>query len=204
MIRAALLLAALLIGFPAAAQEAQDSLAGGPDAWTVAGLTRGSRLNLRAEPAAAGPIVARLGNGEMLRNRGCRMVGEDRWCRVERAAGSAAGWVLARYLREAAATTPRAPEPEPVFDATGKIPCAMVPGQPTRDCAFGVARRAAGAASIRVTGTGGAARWIYFDDGAPVRSDGGGAFIVERLADLFLIRVGNERYEVPLAVVTGG
>jgi hypothetical protein len=186
----------------ALAAPAQDATDASPDTWTVTGLSPRGRLNLRAEPTSSAPIVGRLSNNDTLRSRGCREVEGERWCQVERAAG-AGGWVSARYLRESAATAPAQPA-TPAFDATGTLPCAMIPGQPTRDCAYGAVRRGPGTASIRVVGTGGGTRWIYFDGGVPVRSDGPGLFAVERLADLFLIRVGNERYEVPLAVVTGG
>jgi uncharacterized protein YraI len=195
------LLAAALALLSVAAQ-AQEDPASGPDIWTVAGLSPGSRLNLRAEPSFSARILGRLSNGDTLHNRGCRVVDEERWCRVERAGGSG-GWASARYLRDATGGAPRAPEAVAIFEATGTLPCAMIPGQPTRDCAYGAVRSAPGTASIRIVGTGGEMRWIYFDQGVPVRTDGSGVFLVERMADLFLIRVGNERYEVPLSVATG-
>jgi hypothetical protein len=36
------------------------------------------------------------------------------------------------------------------------------------------------------------------------QADGGGAFSVQREGDLNMIRVGDERYEIPDAAVTGG
>ncbi|WP_137180190.1 hypothetical protein [Roseomonas sp. AR75] len=175
-----------------------------PDFWAVRGAPGGSRLNMREEPIE-GMIVTGLPPGEVLRNRGCRTVRAERWCRVERLAGAQAGWVAARFLLPAPpAAAPAATEAEPAFDATGKIPCATIPGQTSRDCAFGVLRNGPGAASLRVTGSAGIVRYIYFDDGVPVRSDGEGSFTVERLNDLFLIRIGGERYEVPRAVIEAG
>ncbi|PWS35555.1 hypothetical protein DFH01_18330 [Falsiroseomonas bella] len=175
-----------------------------PDFWAVRGAAGGSRLNLREEPLE-GLIIAGLPPGEVVRNRGCRTVRAERWCRVERLSGAQSGWVAARFLLPAPpGSAPPVTEEEPAFDATGNIPCATIPGQTSRDCAFGVLRSAPGAASLRVRGAAGVTRWIYFDEGAPVRSDGEGVFTVERLNDLFLIRIGGERYEVPLAVVNGG
>jgi hypothetical protein len=198
--RIGLWLLALLLAWPARAQPAE------PEIWIVGGASTASRVNLRAEPSASARLLARLPNGTRLRNRGCREVEAERWCRVEPAEGPA-GWVAARYLRDAAAATPaRAAQPEPaqparpvpprLFDAMGTLPCAMIPGQPTRDCAWGVLRSGGGTASIQVTGMAGLTRWIYVENGVPVRSDGEGTFAVERMGELFLIRVGQERFEL--------
>jgi hypothetical protein len=203
---APLLASALWLG-PAAAQAPTPGPvpADDPDFWAVRGAAGGSRLNLREEPLE-GLIIGGLPPGEVLRNRGCRTVRAERWCRVETLDGNRRGWVAARFLLAAPpdAAGAAAREPEPAFDATGTIPCATIPGQTSRDCAFGVQRSGPGAASLRVTGSAGVMRYIYFDAGVPVRSDGQGPLTFERLNDLFLIRVEGERYEVPLAVVTGG
>ncbi|WP_270939278.1 hypothetical protein, partial [Falsiroseomonas oryzae] len=90
------------------------------------------------------------------------------------------------------------------FDATGFLPCAMIRGQPSRDCRFGVERTARGAAVLDVLGGNGVTRRIIFERGAPVRADGTGELTFERFGELFLIRQGDERFEVPEAVVTGG
>jgi hypothetical protein len=201
------LLACLLWLAPAAAQTpgltppAEEE----PGFWAVRGAPGGSRLNLREEPLD-GLIIAGLPPGEVVRSRGCRTVRAERWCRVERLTGAQSGWVAARFLLPAPAGAVPAPppEPEPAFDATGAIPCATIPGQTSRDCAFGVLRSGPGAASLRVRGAAGVTRWIYFDGAVPVRSDAHGPLTFERLNDLFLIRVEGERYEVPLAVVNGG
>jgi hypothetical protein len=175
-----------------------------PDFWAVRGAPGGSRLNLREEPLE-GLVIAGLPPGEVVRNRGCRTVRAERWCRVERLEGAQSGWVAARFLLPAPPdAVPAATADEPAFDATGTLPCATIPGQTSRDCAFGVLRSAPGAASLRMRGAAGITRWIYFDGGEPVRSDGSGPIAFERLNDLFLIRIGGERYEVPLAVVSGG
>jgi uncharacterized protein YraI len=70
----------------------------------VSGLGPGDRLNVRLEPTPASPALATLRNGEIVRNRGCRMAGGRRWCRVRSTTGvDVTGWVVGRYLREAAA-----------------------------------------------------------------------------------------------------
>ncbi|MCZ8181285.1 MAG: SH3 domain-containing protein [Rhizobium sp.] len=78
-----------------------DGLSGGPDFFQVAGVSRGDALNIRSRPSAQSPIITRVVNGEILRNGGCRMTGQTRWCRVSRPDGSDAGWAAGRFLIEA-------------------------------------------------------------------------------------------------------
>lgn len=78
-----------------------DGLSGGPDFFEVAGVSRGDVLNIRSRPSAQSAIVTRVVNGEILRNGGCRMTGQTRWCRVSRPDGSDAGWAAGRFLIEA-------------------------------------------------------------------------------------------------------
>jgi len=50
-------------------------------------------------------------------------------------------------------------------------------------------------------------RIIYFQNGRAVgfdRSQGGGAFRASKECDLYIINIGNERYEIPEAAVYGG
>ncbi|MEZ5811619.1 MAG: SH3 domain-containing protein [Rhizobiaceae bacterium] len=94
-----------------------DGLEGGPDFWEVTGVSAGDELNLRRRPSTGTRILARLPNGTVLRNQGCRMTGGQRWCRVETTDGSRiVGWVAGRYLREsgAAAQLPTRPPQHPV------------------------------------------------------------------------------------------
>lgn len=77
-----------------------DGLTGGPDFWEVANVPPGDRLNIRSRPSSQAVTVARLRNGTVLRNLGCRMNGQTRWCRVERRDGSAGGWAAGRFLVE--------------------------------------------------------------------------------------------------------
>jgi hypothetical protein len=83
--------------------EFADSLSGGPDFWEVHGVPSGDPLNLRAGPSAQEAVVGELGNGAVMRNLGCKMVSEQRWCRVaELEDPGAEGWVAGAYPRESA------------------------------------------------------------------------------------------------------
>lgn len=99
-------------------------------------------------------------------------------------------------------------EDEP-FDATGEIPCARYLGQPMASCRFGVTRGSDGEASMTVTFADGLVRHIFFKNGEAtgtdmIEAEGSADFSASKEADLFSIRVGEERYEIPEAVVFGG
>ena len=72
---------------------------------------------------------------------------------------------------------------------------------PTRDCAFSVTRNGHGAAALRVNWPDGGSREIRFQNGAPVPTANQ---TTERRGELTVIEIGNERYEVPDAVINGG
>jgi hypothetical protein len=57
-----------------------DGLAGGPDFFSVRVL--GSPLNLRSAPSSGAGVVARLPDGTVVRNLGCRINEGRRWCHV--------------------------------------------------------------------------------------------------------------------------
>lgn len=96
------------------------------------------------------------------------------------------------------------------FDARGAIPCAQHKGQPTTQCAIGVARDGGGTATVVVSLPDGRKRILFFEGGRPTGSDwsqadgGSGDFSTRKESDLNLIRIGDERYEVPDAVPSGG
>lgn len=76
-------------------------------------------------------------------------------------------------------------------------------------CYFGVARPGGGSATVVLTRPDGTTRAIFFSNGMAIgadtsEADGYGEFSAERDSDLNLIRVGDERYEIPDAVVLGG
>jgi hypothetical protein len=187
-----------------------DGLAGGPDYWKVAGVGGNGLLNVRGGPSTRYPVVGKLQNGDVLRNDGCRMSGDERWCQIRATGSGRRGWVAGRFLIEAA--PPRAasmPEGGPVgngtpFDATGSVPCSTAAGQPTRPCLFGVVRDGPGNAGIWIGLGDGTERQILFERHVPVATDSGAALSFDKKADLFLIRIGEERYEIPSAVLDGG
>ena len=95
------------------------------------------------------------------------------------------------------------------FNATGKIPCAQAKGQPMRQCDFGVARAGGGTAAVSITMPDGRKRAIFFKAGKAVgadlsQADGNMSFSATKEADLYMVRAGNERYEIPEAVIYGG
>ena len=94
------------------------------------------------------------------------------------------------------------------FHATGNIPCSMNNGQPTGSCAFGVKREGNGSAMVTVTKVDGSQRVIFFEKGRATGYDqsqaDSGEFKAKKDADLNIIHIGEERYEIPDAVVFGG
>lgn len=107
----------------------------------------------------------------------------------------------------AAAATQRAGEGK--FNATGPLPCARSKGQPMGQCTFGVARAGGGTATVVVTHPDGRKRFIFFEKGKAVgadlsQADGNMTFSATKEADLYMIRAGDERYEIPEAVIFGG
>jgi hypothetical protein len=95
------------------------------------------------------------------------------------------------------------------YDATGKAPCASRKGQPMGQCDFGVTRTGNGDATVVITQPDGRKRTIVFAGGRATgadisQADGNVAFSAQREGDLNLIRVGDERYEIPDAAVSGG
>jgi heat shock protein HslJ len=189
---------------------------GGPRNWIVTGVSRA--LNLREQPTITARIVASYAPGTILDNLGCQR-GEGRiWCDVQQLGGGPRGYVAAEFLKPAVspdgsvATGPddsalRAGQGD--FDATGQIPCAQYLGQPMTQCNFGVARVGGGYATVVITKPNGRSRAIFFRMGKPIGSDTSEAdgypeFCATKENDLHIIRIGDERYEIPDAVVLGG
>jgi hypothetical protein len=94
------------------------------------------------------------------------------------------------------------------YHATGNIPCSMGGGQPTGSCYFGVRREGGGSGMVTVTKPDGRTRTIFFENGwatgADVSQADPGKFSASKQADLSIIRIGPERYEIPDAVIFGG
>jgi hypothetical protein len=94
------------------------------------------------------------------------------------------------------------------YHATGDIPCGMGGGQPTGACPFGVVREGNGSGVVTVTKPDGRTRSIFFENGEAVGYDASqadpGEFSARREGDLNIIRIGDERYQIPDAVIFGG
>ncbi len=179
------------------APDFADGLAGGPDWWQVAGVSDGDLLNVRSGPGTGNAVVGQLANGDVVANLGCEMAGETKWCQIGNADRNAIGWASGRYLQEG--SSPSANE------ASGMVPCAMAPSQPTGACTFRVSRGSGGTASVWVTMPAGDERYFDFRDGNLVGTDPGLSHSQERRGDLNVILLGNgERYEIPDAVIYGG
>jgi hypothetical protein len=178
----------------------------------VTGVSAGDRLNMRAGPSTSEIVTATFANGTKLRNRGCRMSGGQRWCKVEML--QQGGWVAGRYLREAAgpsSAVPAAPAAsgdatvgDTGYHATGKLRCAVGASAPMGSCNFGVVPKG-GTAIVTVFLPAGTARVLHFQSGEPLMTDAPGRMTWSRRGDLLLINIGGtERYEVPEAVIFGG
>lgn len=94
------------------------------------------------------------------------------------------------------------------YNATGMVPCSMGSGQPTTNCNFGVKREGNGSGMVTITKSDGRTRTIYFENGRATGYDQSqadrGAFRASKESDLYIIRIGDERYEIPEAVINGG
>lgn len=189
---------------------------GGPRNWEVSGASR--VLNLRQQPSATAAIVAHFVPGTILDNLGCQRVEGRIWCDVQQFGGGPRGYVAAEFLKPAlspdgsVATGPdnsalRAGQGK--FDATGSVPCALRAGEPMGQCEFGVARAGGGYATVVVKKPDSRTRAIFFRMGRPIgadtsQADGYGEFRATKQGDLHRVRIGNECYEIPDAVVLGG
>lgn len=181
-----------------------DRPAGDPPYLAAFGIT--GQLDIRSDASAGAEVLGAGDPGAILRNSGCSEVAGGRWCQVALADGSLSGWASADML-EPAGSDLRAGQG--IFDAVGLIACAKGIGAPMTQCAFGVARDGDGNATVVVDRTDGLTRALFFTGEALLgadtsEADGGHEVSVTREGDLFLIRVNNERYEIPDAVIQGG
>lgn len=218
----ALLLVAGFAGLAPSDAQTGDSIVpaapddGGPRHWEVKTASQG--LNLREQPSTQSGIVGSYRPRTILANLGCQVAEGRVWCDVQQLGGGARGFVSAKYLQPATApdgSVPTGPDDSALragqrnFDATGKIPCAQVRGQPMTLCEFGVARAGGGYATVIVTKPDGDGRAIYFVRGQLLgadtsQADGYPPVAGQKENDLHLISIGEERYEVPDAVIFGG
>jgi L,D-transpeptidase catalytic domain len=92
---------------------------------------------------------------------------------------------------------------------TGEIPCAREKGQPMGRCEFGVTREGNGTGMITVFWPDGGNRVIFFESNRPAsndqsQADGDDKMNVSESAGLFAVTIGDQRFELPDAVMTGG
>lgn len=199
---------------PVASYSAPEE--GGPRNWQVTGAPNG--LNLRDRPSTTTTIIAKFKNDTVLDNLGCQQNEKRTWCEVQPLGGGPLGYVAADFLQPAISpngTFITGPDDSALragqgdFDANGEIPCGQVRGQPMTRCAFGVSRAGGGYATVVITMPDGRQRIVFFRMGQAIGADSSeadrsGPFRAERESDLNLIRVGEERYEIPDAVILGG
>ena len=185
---------------------------GGPRNWEVT-----APLNLREQPSTSAKIVVRYTPGTILDNLGCQENVDRFWCDVQQLGGGPRGFVASDFLKPASSpdgSVAFGPDDsasragQGVFDATGRIPCALETGQPMGQCEFGVARAGGGYATVVIKKPEGRTRAIFFRMGRPVGADvseaeGYPGFRADKEVDVHLIDIGNMRYEIPDAVVFG-
>jgi len=193
---------------------AQTPGADEPRRWQVTG----AKVALRAAPEDDAPARLTLGAGAILSNMGCGPdAAGDAWCRVRPYRGGPQGYVRATRLSPAKGpdgTIPRGPDDSARragkgdFDATATIPCAQEKGQQPGQCDAAVARGTGGDATLVVTFPNGFARRLFFVHGtfvsASATMSGAGRDIDwQRAEDRHLIRVDDQRYELPDSFVFG-
>lgn len=175
------------------------------DYWSVSGVK--GHLNVRAAAGTGAPALAQVLPGAVLRNLGCTEGDGPRWCDVQLLDGTRIrGWAAAEYL-EPASSALRAGHD--IFDAIGHIPCAQTRDQPMMPCEFGVARDGGGSATVVVIRPDATRRALFFERGAFLsadtsQADGYPEYGATRDGDLTFVRVGDERYEIPEALIHGG
>lgn len=188
---------------------------GGPRDWEVTGVS--SKLNLRERPSRTARILAGYVAGTILDNLGCQSAEGQVWCDVQPLGGGPCGYVAAEFLKPAISpdgSVAMGPDDSAFragqgqFDASGVIPCAQYIAQPMTQCEFGVARAGGGYATVVIKKPDGRSRAIFFRMGKAIGADTSeadpGEFKTRRQGDLNFIDVGDERYEIPDALVLGG
>ena len=229
MLRASLLAIAMLTGSPPGlVQEAMTDDAGtvadpmfvapeegGPRRWQV--VARGG-LDMRDAPAGDAPVLRTLAQGAILSNLGCERAGGRVWCEVRPLRSRSRGFAAAEDLRAARGpdgTVPMGTDDSLLraragdFDASGTIPCAQIRGQPMGECSFGVARGGGGDATVVVTFSNGFRRMLFFSHGEFISGDAtmsgtGRDTDWQRDGDRHIIRVDDQRYELPDTAIFGG
>lgn len=94
------------------------------------------------------------------------------------------------------------------YHATGTIACSTAPSQPLSQCPFGVTRAGLGSGRVDITLPTGQMRSLRFEQGtttgllnSPAQQ---AVFSAQKKDDTYQINIGDERYEIPEAVIMGG
>ena len=175
-------------------------------------------LNLRAQPSTKAKTLEKYKPGTLLYNIDGCMVGNDglTWCNVQKIEGGARGYVVSDYIKPAIGPDGIVPTGfdnsairagKEDFDEKGQIRCIKSSGESSTECSLGVARPAGGYATIVIKKPNGHIRAIFFSLGIPVGADTNGResgdFRYNRKNGFNIIHIGDERYEIPDAVVLG-
>ena len=95
------------------------------------------------------------------------------------------------------------------FSATGQISCVRDRDAAEEMCDFGVVREENSNGFIMVFWPDTGNRVIYYEMGTPVaydeaEADGGAEMTTTKDGDTFIVFVGESRFEIPEAAITGG
>ncbi len=187
---------------------------GGVRRWVGA---TGFPLELHVGPAISAAISELLPAEAVLSNLGCSEVEGTIWCEVKPLLGGPIGFVRADALRPASGpdgTIPmggddskrRAKKGD--FDETGTFRCAQERGQALGTCSVAIARSGGGDATVVVSFSNGFKRSLFFTHGQFMRASatmsGVGTNTEWRLdGQTYVIRVDDQRYQLPAAIVLG-
>lgn len=191
-----------------------DGMSGGPDVWEVASNASVGDRVLRNEAKASGRGIMTLDPGAKLKNLGCRLEAETKWCEVELdEQPKLKGWIVGAALVESAsdaAGSVALPLPSK-FDASAQAKCsAGAPasfGLPPLDktCEVRVIRRP-GEVELWLLkpSTTSEGRFLSFSKRS-FKSDDESEVTWLRSDDNWAVSVnGNEFYFFPDALLTGG
>jgi hypothetical protein len=187
---------------------------GGARRWQVA---PGFDVQLHESPSANATVIKIVPDGEILENLGCSIADGQVWCEVRPFRGGVRGFAAAEALRPAQGpdgSIPLGPNESAHrarkgdFDASQTIRCAQIRGQELTTCTAGAARAGGGDATLVATFSNGFARTLYFVHGEFVRANttmsGVGTDTDWEIIDgLHLIRVDDQRFELPDALIFG-
>ena len=94
------------------------------------------------------------------------------------------------------------------YHATGNIQSFFNGGKSATSCPFGVIREGNGSGMVTITKPDGSTRTIFFKNGKATGYDQSqadmGKFSSKKEGYLYIIDIGQERYEIPEAVIFGG